>query len=188
MYLGRTIYSYIKKRASGGRSACGTSTHTHTDAHIHTRTHRRTHTDTHTHTHTHTDTHTHTQTRTQTRTHTHTHTRTHTRTRTRTQTHTRTHTRTHTGHWAFGKPLSIAGFPCGSGSKESACNVGDLGSTPRLGKQGSLLDVPGLGCVLWSSRKSSTAPAVRTRVAEVRSLQGSSILWRSAGTEHLEAA
>ena len=24
------------------------------------------------------------------------------------------------------------GFPCGSGGKESACNVGDLGSIPRL--------------------------------------------------------
>ena len=125
-------------------------------------------------------------THTQMHTYTHAHTHTHTHTQTRTQMHAHTHA--HTGHWAFGKPLSIAGFPCGSGSKESACNVGDLGSTPRLGKQGSLLDVPGLGCVLWSSRKSSTAPAVRTRVAEVRSLQGSSILWRSAGTEHLEAA
>ena len=26
------------------------------------------------------------------------------------------------------------GFPCGSASKESACNVGDLGLTPGLGK------------------------------------------------------
>ena len=25
-------------------------------------------------------------------------------------------------------------FPCGSASKESACNVGDLGSIPRLGR------------------------------------------------------
>ena len=24
------------------------------------------------------------------------------------------------------------GFPCGSAGKESACNVGDLGSTPEL--------------------------------------------------------
>ena len=26
------------------------------------------------------------------------------------------------------------GFPCGSDGKESACNVGDLGSIPRLGR------------------------------------------------------
>ena len=26
------------------------------------------------------------------------------------------------------------GFPCGSASKESACNVGDLGSIPGLGR------------------------------------------------------
>ena len=25
-------------------------------------------------------------------------------------------------------------FPCGSAGKESACNVGDLGSIPRLGR------------------------------------------------------
>ena len=28
----------------------------------------------------------------------------------------------------------IKGFPCGSAGKESACNVGDLGSTPGLGR------------------------------------------------------
>ena len=26
------------------------------------------------------------------------------------------------------------GFPCGSGGKESACNAGDLGSIPGLGR------------------------------------------------------
>ena len=26
------------------------------------------------------------------------------------------------------------GFPCGSACKESACNVGDLGLTPELGR------------------------------------------------------
>ena len=32
-------------------------------------------------------------------------------------------------------PTSVfLGFPCGSTGKESACNVGDLGSTPRLGR------------------------------------------------------
>ena len=28
----------------------------------------------------------------------------------------------------------LLGFPCGSVSKESACNVGDLGSNPGLGR------------------------------------------------------
>ena len=31
-------------------------------------------------------------------------------------------------------PSSLTGFPCGSAAKESACNEGDLGSTPGLGK------------------------------------------------------
>ena len=28
----------------------------------------------------------------------------------------------------------LLGFPCGSAGKESACNVGDLGSVPGLGR------------------------------------------------------
>ena len=28
----------------------------------------------------------------------------------------------------------LLGFPCGSAGKESACNVGDLGSIPELGR------------------------------------------------------
>ena len=28
----------------------------------------------------------------------------------------------------------VLGFPCGSAGKESACNVGDLGSVPGLGR------------------------------------------------------
>ena len=30
--------------------------------------------------------------------------------------------------------MMAKGFPCGSAGKESACNVGDLGSIPGLGK------------------------------------------------------
>ena len=30
--------------------------------------------------------------------------------------------------------LVYMGFPCGSAGKESACNTGDLGSIPRLGR------------------------------------------------------
>ena len=33
--------------------------------------------------------------------------------------------------WEFTQTLK--GFPCGSAGKESACNVGDLGSIPGLG-------------------------------------------------------
>ena len=38
--------------------------------------------------------------------------------------------------WRRGKlPTPVfLGFPCGSVGKESACNVGDLGSIPRLGR------------------------------------------------------
>ena len=35
-------------------------------------------------------------------------------------------------HFPFG--LYSKGFPCGSDGKESACNVGDLGSTPGWGR------------------------------------------------------
>ena len=31
-------------------------------------------------------------------------------------------------------PFIDMGFPCGSAGKESTCNVGDLGSTPGLGR------------------------------------------------------
>ena len=30
--------------------------------------------------------------------------------------------------------MAIMGFPCGSAGKESACNAGDLGSIPGLGR------------------------------------------------------
>ena len=30
--------------------------------------------------------------------------------------------------------IKMSGFPCGSAGKESACNVGDLGSIPGLGR------------------------------------------------------
>ena len=34
----------------------------------------------------------------------------------------------------IGYPLQFLGFPCGSAGKESACNAGDLGSIPGLGR------------------------------------------------------
>ena len=39
-----------------------------------------------------------------------------------------------TGQPAFSHCLPNLGFPCGSAGKESTCNVGDLGSIPRLGR------------------------------------------------------
>ena len=35
------------------------------------------------------------------------------------------------------------GFPCGSASKESTCNVGDLGSVPGLGRSPGEGNTPG---------------------------------------------
>ena len=34
----------------------------------------------------------------------------------------------------FDKQVCFLGFPCGSAGKESACNAGDLGSIPGLGR------------------------------------------------------
>ena len=57
------------------------------------------------------------------------------------------------------------GFPHGSAGKESACNAGDLGSTPGLGRSpgegnGSPLQYPGLensiDCILHGVTKSHT--------------------------------
>ena len=56
------------------------------------------------------------------------------------------------------------GFPCGSAGKESACNVGDLGSIPGLGRspeeeKGYPLQYPGLEnfhglCGPWGRKES----------------------------------
>ena len=72
-------------------------------------------------------------------------------------------------------PLSCLGFPCGLAGKESACNAGDLGSIPGLGRspgeekgylptpvfwpgesqeRGSLV-----GCRLWGRTESDTTEA-----------------------------
>ena len=57
---------------------------------------------------------------------------------------THTHTHTHTCIYDL-----YMGFPCGSAGKEAACNVGDLGSIPGLGRspgkgQGYQLQYSGL--------------------------------------------
>ena len=86
------------------------------------------------------------------------------------------HTHAHTGHWTSGKPLSAASFPCGSDSKESACNVGDLHSTPSLGEQGGLLDTPE-----WGVRSGAWAvPACMSEGWPLQGAQGSGGLWASA--------
>ena len=38
------------------------------------------------------------------------------------------------GGGVFGKGLGHEGFPRGSNGKEAACNAGDPGSIPRLGR------------------------------------------------------
>ena len=59
------------------------------------------------------------------------------------------------------------GFPCGSASKESTCNLGDLGSIPGLGRspgegKGYLLQYSGLenstDCIVHGVAKSWTSP------------------------------
>ena len=47
--------------------------------------------------------------------------------------------------YLHGRTISCVGFPCGSAGKESACNVGDLGSIPGLGR------APGKEKVIHSS-------------------------------------
>ena len=37
-------------------------------------------------------------------------------------------------HYSFVQPIECMGFPCGSTGKESACNAGDLGLIPGLGR------------------------------------------------------
>ena len=69
------------------------------------------------------------------------------------------------------------GFPCGSASKESTCNVGDLGSIPGLGRSpggghGNLLQYPCLenpqgqrslvGYSPWGSKESDTTERLST--------------------------
>ena len=63
------------------------------------------------------------------------------------------------------------GFPCGSAGKESACNEGDLGSTPGLGRsagegEGYRLQYSGLekpmDCIVHGVAKS------RTRLSDLR--------------------
>ena len=44
------------------------------------------------------------------------------------------HSGPETGKWDLSPGLTLRGFPGGSAGKESACNVGDLGSTPELGR------------------------------------------------------
>ena len=62
-------------------------------------------------------------------------------------------------------PCEHKGFPCGSSGKESACNAGDLGSTPGLGRspgegKGYPLQYSGLensmDCVVHGVGKSQT--------------------------------
>ena len=61
--------------------------------------------------------------------------------------------------------LIIVGFPCGSTGKESACNVGDLGLIPGLGRppgegEGYPLQYSGLensmDCIVHGATKSRT--------------------------------
>ena len=50
-------------------------------------------------------------------------------------------------------PLTITNFPGGSAGKESACNAGDLGSIPGLGRYpGEGISYPWLGESPWREK------------------------------------
>ena len=84
-------------------------------------------------------------------------------------------------------------FPCGSAGKESACNVGDLGSTPGLGRspgegKGYSLQYPGLGnsmdCTVHRIAKSQTRLSNCHFLLEKGMATCSNILaWRIPGRE-----
>ena len=65
----------------------------------------------------------------------------------------------------FQRDFRLKGLPCGSAGKESACNAGELGSIPRLGRspgeeKGYPLQYSGLensmDCVVHGVAKSQT--------------------------------
>ena len=80
------------------------------------------------------------------------------------------------------------GFPCGSASEESACNVGDLGSSPGLGRspgegKGYPLQYSGL-----ENSMDCTVPGVtksRTRLSDFHFHLSRKGLTCSEGTRHL---
>ena len=52
--------------------------------------------------------------------------------------------------------ISLMGFPCGSASKESACNVGDLGSIPDwedILEKGKVTNSSTLDCIVHGSQR-----------------------------------
>ena len=65
-------------------------------------------------------------------------------------------------YWIY--PLQIfspiQGFPCGSAGKESACNLGDLGSIPGLGRAPG----QGKGYPLWYSGLENSMDCIVTLI------------------------
>ena len=74
----------------------------------------------------------------------------------------------------FYRLMMAKGFPCGSAGKESACNVGDLGSIPGLGKS------PGEG--IGSPLQYSWASLVAQQVKNLPAMWGTWV--RSLGWEN----
>ena len=62
------------------------------------------------------------------------------------------------------RPLGEGGFPCGSAGKESTCSVGDLGSTPGLGRSPG----EGKGCPLQCSGLENPMDGIVRGVAKSR--------------------
>ena len=66
----------------------------------------------------------------------------------------------------------IQGFPCGSAGKESACNEGDLGSIPGLGRspgegKGYALQYSGLA---WGHKESDTTERLSLHIRNINDL------------------
>ena len=60
-------------------------------------------------------------------------------------------------------PFLYKGFPCGLAGKESACNAGDLGSIPGLGRSAG----EGNGCPLQNSGLENSMECIVHGVAEL---------------------
>ena len=66
------------------------------------------------------------------------------------------------------------GFPCGSAGKESACNVGDLGSVPGLGRSpGEGIDYP----LQYSGLENSMDYGVAKSRAQLSDFHGILLNW-----------
>ena len=70
-------------------------------------------------------------------------------------------------------PFLYKGFPCGLAGKESACNAGDLGSIPGLGRSAG----EGNGCPLQNSGLENSMECIVHGVAELDTTERLSLFY-----------